>query len=197
MRIVFLRHTQSVANHKKIYSGKAEYELTSKGKKEILETKKFLNEFYNVDEFEIYSSPLKRCNELAEAILNLQKHKIVKREELIEYDFGEFEGFSYKELKNDKSFKLWCDDYINYKIPNGESISICSSRVNRFVDEVLKNNKDIIVISHQGIIKLAMIYLLNLSLNDFWKFEIKNGAIVEIEYNDGFAYLKNLINCNK
>ena len=92
-RISLIRHGRTEANDKGIYIGRTDYPLSQKG----------ISELYNkLDEFEyphvgkVYSSPLQRCTETAEILFPDSSVQIV--ENLIEMDFGDFEGKSADEL---------------------------------------------------------------------------------------------------
>ncbi|MGL4449675.1 MAG: histidine phosphatase family protein [Sarcina sp.] len=198
MKIIFVRHTQSEANHKRIYAGRIDYDLTELGEVQAIEISNSVEILYDTKEFskdtKIYTSPLIRCKKLAEKIAKNKGFEVVDVETLIEYNFGVFEGKSTEEIKDKIEYKKWSDDYINYKIPKGESLIECNERIINFLDEICKKDEDAIVITHEGVIKLSILHLLKLPIDNFWNFYSGNGAIVDIEYNQGFAYLKNLVN---
>lgn len=196
MRIIFIRHTQTEANQKKIYGGQVDYKLTTKGADDVIYTcEKLLSYYSDINKFEkIYTSPLSRCKILAYEINNNLNTTITNEESLLEYNFGIFEGKSFSDLESVIEYKDWCADYVAYKIPNGESLIECRDRVKSFIDTLLYENKDVIVVAHEGIIKLAILILLNLENNMFWNFKISNGGICEVEIKHGIAFIKNLIN---
>ncbi|MGL5574911.1 MAG: histidine phosphatase family protein [Sarcina sp.] len=198
MKIIFVRHTQSEGNYKRIYAGRIDYDLTELGEVQAIEISNSVEILYDTKEFskdtKIYTSPLTRCKKLAEKIAKNKGFEIVDVESLIEYNFGVFEGKSTDEIKDKIEYKKWSDDYINYKIPKGESLIECNERIINFLDEICKKDEDAIVITHEGVIKLSILHLLKLPIDNFWNFYSGNGAIVDIEYNQGFAYLKNLVN---
>ena len=69
MKILFVRHGESVDDIENRYGGSADFDLTEKGKKQVLESAK---KIFSLDEkFEIIlSSPLKRALQSAEIIAN-------------------------------------------------------------------------------------------------------------------------------
>src|SRR5699024_5460305 len=126
MDIIFLRHGETEDNIKKVYSHK-EVSLSGKGKEEILKAKEKIN---NMSFEKVYVSPLKRAKETLE-LLDL---KAIEDSRIEEYDFGIFAGKSYEEISKiySKETKLWTEDYINYKIPKGESFKNFYLRVISF-----------------------------------------------------------------
>lgn len=199
MRILLIRHTESVGNQKKVYAGTTDFDLTETG---IHQMKNVITQLSNMINptlhYTLYSSPLSRCTVLSDAIEGLIRQNKVIDSRLLETNFGLFEGKSYSELLNEipEIVEKWNKDLINYQIPNGESLKQCADRVNDFCHEILLKDEDVVVVSHGGIIKLLVLNLLNLDLSHFWKFFTSNGCIIEIEHNDGFGFLKNSIQLN-
>lgn len=199
MKIIIVRHTESEGNVLGVYGGVNNYKLTSQGIRQMEYVLKIIHERYNLNQYtKVYTSPLSRCLELSNKIKDKYKCQSKIHEGLIEFNFGIFEGKTYDYIKENYSEQCnqWFKDFINYKIPQGESIIACYKRVEDFTNYITKDNEDTIVITHGGIMKLIVIQLLNLSIEDYWKFYFGNGAILEVEYKDNFGYIRNLINNN-
>lgn len=199
MKIIIVRHTESEGNVSGVYGGVNDYKLTDKGLKQMEETLSIIDEKYELTpNTKVYTSPLSRCLDLSNKIKARYHCKTKIHEELIELNFGIFEGKTYNYIKenHNEQCEAWFNDYINYKIPQGESLIECYKRVDNFINNVTKDNQDIVVVTHGGIMKLIAIKLLNLSIEDYWKFYFGNGAILEVEYEDNFGYIRNLINNN-
>ncbi|KQL38989.1 hypothetical protein AN960_11880 [Bacillus sp. FJAT-25509] len=200
MRIFLIRHTESIGNRQKVYAGMTDFDLTEKGLSQIRGViTKFTKMIEPTSHYFLYSSPLRRCTLLSDAIGELiGESKIVDRR-LQETNFGLFEGKTYTDLLNEvpEVIEKWNEDLIHFQIPNGESLKQCAERVNTFCHDIRLKNEDVIVVSHGGIMKLLLLNLLNLDLSHFWKFYTSNGCIIEIEYNDGFGFLKNINQLNK
>lgn len=198
MRIILLRHTESEANFNKVYGGRKDFKLTDKGIKQIEELIEVLNDDYCItdcNDVRIYSSPLSRAKGFADSIGKVLKKDAMVDERLEEFDFGVFEGYGYEELKEDESYKLWCDDYFNYEIPNGESLRNFKVRVEGFVKEILRDDKkDLIIVSHEGVMKIILLYILKLPIENFWSFYCGNGSVVEIIYENKFGYIRRIHN---
>lgn len=198
MRVILLRHTESEANFNKVYGGKKDFKLTLNGEKQVCELVEILSEKYGLKEIEkirLISSPLSRAKYFADEIGRVINRKTEIALELQEFDFGIFEGYRYDQLKDKEEFKAWCNDYFNYEIPKGESLMSLKKRIEGFLAENIENSKeDFIIVSHEGVMKIIMLYLLKLPLENFWSFYCGNGSIVEIIYEDGFGYVKQLCN---
>lgn len=183
MKLILVRHTETVANSEKKYIGHEESALTDRG---IWQLKKLSLKLRGYKFDKIYSSPMSRTIQVANS-LNIKS--VVVDDRLKEINFGIFENKTYKEVEKmyQKEFQQWSEDYINYQIPKGESLIQVQKRVEDFVESLSEGTN--LIITHGGIIQCMIIHLLNLKVDDRWKFKIPLGSIVEIEYEDGYGIL--------
>ena len=183
MDIVFVRHGQTVENSHGKY-GSIDTPLSEKGRKQIEALKGALGDktFKN-----IYVSPLKRTIETAE-ILGLDG---LKEERIKEINFGIFEGKSYEEIYREYPLEtsLWVKDYIGYKIPKGESLMDLYNRVSSFLEKVIKDDNDVLVITHEGVIRCALCWVFD-NVEYFYKFKVNNGSITVVTVNEGYKYIE-------
>ncbi len=181
MGIYLVRHGQTEANLKKIYSGnKTDTPLTLKGRKQAQRAASY---FKNKRVTKIYSSSLGRALETAKAISNITGIEIIIDEKLSEIDFGIYEGLTWKESlqKYPKETDEWTKKGLSYKFPNGESFKDLLERIKEFFWD--KNDEDIIVICHEGVIRAAIICICKIDINSVWDYEVKNGSIIYVETN--------------
>lgn len=134
------------------YIGHTDEELNEEGRKQLTE---LVTTGYYPEVEAVFSSPLKRCIQTAEMIYP-DKNPILIRE-LIECDFGDFEGMSADELVNEESFKEWLRGGSDARPPFGESNGEFSTRIcNGFikiVEGLLKSGtREVAIITHGGII---------------------------------------------
>jgi alpha-ribazole phosphatase len=102
----------------------------------------------------IFSSPLKRCVQLAEAICPDNMNIIIDNR-LMEMNFGTWEMKNWQEISNSSEAQNWFNDYINVKCPGGESFKDLHIRVKGFLD-MLKNQKQFqqpLIVTHAGVIR--------------------------------------------
>lgn len=134
------------------YIGHTDEELNEEGRKQLTE---LVTTGYYPEVEAVFSSPLKRCIQTAE-IIYPDKPPILMRE-LIECDFGDFEGMSADELANEESFKEWLRGGSDARPPFGESNAefstrICSGFI-KIVEGLLKSGtREVAIITHGGII---------------------------------------------
>ncbi|AJA49390.1 putative adenosylcobalamin/alpha-ribazole phosphatase [Clostridium pasteurianum DSM 525 = ATCC 6013] len=188
MNIVFVRHGSTELNHKHVYAGVIDSEISQKGIEEIKSIKKYLQK---IKFHEVYSSPLKRAVKTTELLD--ENYKIDSR--LSEMNFGIFEGLSYSEIESKyaRESKAWVKDTLNYKIPKGESLIEVFNRTKAFIEEVSSKRGDILVVTHGGVIACALSLVFN-QYDYFYRFKIMHGTASVISIEDGYMYIK-AINC--
>ena len=95
--LYFIRHGKTEFNEKRLYCGSSDISLSSLGIKELKE--KIKNTRYKKAKLN-FTSGMKRANETFELIYGQDKFSIL--EGFKEFDFGDFEGKSYYDLKENK-----------------------------------------------------------------------------------------------
>ncbi|WP_130805340.1 histidine phosphatase family protein [Senegalia massiliensis] len=192
MKLILLRHPETIANSKKVYIGQTESKYTDRGRDQF---DKIVNNFdYDVDY--IYTSPMTRCKILAKGISEKIDTKLEIIENINELNFGIFENKNYKQVEKlyPNEWRNWIVDYINYAIPEGESLRELYTRVEEFLNILKKKDGKYLLVTHGGVIQTIIALLLDLDIDDRWHFKVSEGSLVEIDYIDDYGVLKNLIN---
>ncbi|MDO5707967.1 MAG: histidine phosphatase family protein [Andreesenia angusta] len=194
MNIVLVRHVETEANKDKKFSGWTDYPITKNGSIQRIKLGKEIKK-YDGNIEKIYSSPKNRTKYTAIHLSRILNKKIEFIEELIEVNFGIFEGKTGRYISENHSeiWESWNSDFVNYRVPDGESIMDLRNRVIPFIDSIIERDEDCIIVSHGAVIQTILIYLLNFDLKDMWRFQVKNGSYTEIEYTDGFGFLKKIV----
>ena len=103
----------------------------------------------------VFSSPLKRCKDSASIMF--QNNNIIVIDDFIEYNFGEFEGLTADELKDNDDFKNWLKGDIHARAPFGESNAefvhrICAA-FEKVIDGCIKTGtQKIAIVGHAGVL---------------------------------------------
>ena len=186
-KLILIRHGQTDMNKDQLYYGRLDVPINETGKEQAENTRKNLVEL-EIDYDKIYSSPMKRAYETAE-IVNYKNLEIEKDDELREMDFGIFEG-SYKEIikKYPEEMEKLKKDWKTYSYVTGENPFMLQKRALKFLEKIDKN-KNNMVVTHWGIICTLLSFLFSSELEGYWKYQVKNGGIVIIEFADGYPIL--------
>ena len=116
LRIRFVRHGLTASNEAHKYLGKSDAGLSEQGRKLLLEKRGSLQNEAGGDL--LFISPMRRCRETAE-ILFPEKEGICIPE-WTEIDFGDFEGRSFEELKDEPAYQAWLESGGRLPFPGGE-----------------------------------------------------------------------------
>lgn len=184
MEVLLTRHGQTEWNVLGKVQGRADIELNEKGIQQAEETGKVLKE-EKIDL--IICSPLKRAKQTAEIICKDRNIPIIYDEDVIERDFGEFEGINKKEF----DFEGYWSYKQNNKYEKAENIKDFFDRVYSFLDKIKEEykGKRILIVAHGGISIPVNCYfngipeddkLLNLVLGncEVAKYQYKNSEVV-------------------
>ncbi|NNM62962.1 MAG: phosphoglycerate mutase [Steroidobacteraceae bacterium] len=103
---------------------------------------------------EIHCSPLTRCMGLARRIA-APREPIVD-EDLVEIDFGAWEGLPWDEVPRD-AIDAWTRDIWGYRPGGGESAAMVASRWHRWLTRVQHGTaQTVIAVTHAGVIRVAL-----------------------------------------
>lgn len=186
MDIVFIRHGKTEANEKGIYDGLIDTALSIQGQAEAESAARLIK---GMAFDAVYLSPLKRAIQTA-GILGYEG-KCDDR--LREMNFGIFEGLNYGDMlkRYPDETENWARDYINYRIPKGESLMDVYERVSDFLSDISKKKGDILVITHEGVIKCALCSIFE-APEYFYRFNAVCCRFTQIVSEDGYKYIKSM-----
>lgn len=173
MEIYLIRHTTPDIE-KGICYGQSDIALKDTFSTEV---KHILNSIPNNFD-KVYSSPLKRCVQLA----NLIDENYSTDNRLMELNFGAWELKKWTEIPNNE-IQPWYDDWVNTSTKEGESYQELQNRVSSFLKETPNNYKRIAIVTHSGVIRALWSFFNKTELkNSFNSLDIKYGAVLKIVY---------------
>jgi alpha-ribazole phosphatase len=131
----------------------------------------------------LYSSPLQRCTILAKHILeNTKIDSIIEDARLMEMNFGDWELRNWDAIPQEV-LNPWMEDFVNVRVPNGESFVDLHDRVLDFLDNKLarENEKPVIIVAHAGVIRSFLCKINDVSLKDAFQNKVNYGDVIKIE----------------
>lgn len=131
----------------------------------------------------LYSSPLQRCVVLSKHILeNSQMDSIIEDSRLMEMNFGDWELKSWDDIPQEV-LNPWMADFVNVRVPNGESFVDLNERVLDFLENEVSNNKEkpLIIVAHAGVIRSILCKINTTPLQDAFKTKLDFGAVVKVK----------------
>ncbi|MFC1941194.1 histidine phosphatase family protein [Chloroflexota bacterium] len=180
--IILTRHGETEWNVGEIFRGRIDIELNETGIKQA----ELLAEYLSHIKIEaIYSSRLKRALMTAEAIARHHKLDVETAPGLIDFDFGQWQGLSNREVK-DKYKELyaeWISSPQRVTMPEGENLNDVRERAISVVDEVIaKYDGTVILVSHRVVNKVLICALLGLDNSRFWNIRQDTCGITAFTY---------------
>ena len=105
----------------------------------------------------VVTSPLQRCEQLAQALSRLQSNLTVKKDaRLREMNFGGWEGRPWADIAR-AELQAWTDDFASYRPGgSGESVNAFMARVAAAFD-ALPRTADTLWITHAGVIRAVQL----------------------------------------
>ena len=157
--IYLIRHGEAMGNVNGIFQGHTDCEISSKGKIQLECLKERCKEIeYDV----IFSSPLKRAIETAEAVNFYHDLPIQTDKGLMEINGGIFEGKKWDELPNlyPEAYDLWTNQHSKFTVEDGESMESVFNRITLTVTKLAARNrgKKIAIVSHGCAIRNFLCY---------------------------------------
>lgn len=144
LELVLLRHGHTKWNKERRYLGSSDLPLLPEEREKLAalrEQPELTGSFWRV-----YCSNLLRCRETLSSIAPSLEAKAVYDSRLQETCFGEWEGRTYEQLKNNPQYRSWIDDPAAVTPPGGEAWEDFAARLEQFlsglVDEAAAEIRD-------------------------------------------------------
>jgi len=178
MKLILVRHGQSIYNLENKFTGWKDVDLTDKGRNEAIKAGKLLNNNNFVFDY-AYTSNLKRAQETLSIILNQLNSKLspIKNEALNERDYGDLIGRNKADAAKEfgeEQVQIWRRSY-DIPPPGGESLKMTCDRTLPYFKKILKlvlEDNNIIIAAHGNSIRAIVKELFDYSSELILKTEI-------------------------
>jgi len=156
-RLLLLRHGQTELSRQRRYSGRGDPELTDIGRRQAADAARYLSQKGGIAA--VVSSPLQRARATATAAADALGLPVRVDDDLIETDFGEWEGLTFLEAaqRHPDVHGRWLRD-TGLRPPGGESFDDVAARVHRVRDRIVADYgpSTVLVVSHVTPIKTLL-----------------------------------------
>ncbi|WP_208559069.1 histidine phosphatase family protein [Marinilactibacillus kalidii] len=161
-KIITIQHTESVHHTNGMIGSWTDWDLTEKGRKDADQIARVLTDEFDLSEYKLYASDLKRAVQTAEALAALVDLEIERDIRIRERDLGEACGKSVKWLKeNIVKHEKTIDDRI---FPSAESQRDSWERLRPFYKQIMEEGCAIIV-AHGDILKQFHLMMLGYEID--------------------------------
>ena len=185
--IILIRHGETEWNSQQRMQGHSNSDLSEVGRAQI----QALGELMKNESFDhIYSSDSLRTRQTAEAITQYSGHTLQFDKRIREKNLGVFEGLTSTEAKerHPEIYRLFKTAGANYVIDEGESTQQLLERALDFIEEIrLRHLQErVVMVTHGGVVRVLMKYVLGLSIDAPTRFIIKNTGIFVLIWNENW-----------
>ena len=182
MKLILVRHGQTESNKLGRIQGINDSPLTDVGREQA---EAAAHALASEAPFALYSSPLPRAIQTAEAIGSRAGVRPAEVKELIEMDVGKFEGLSGPQLRErfPDVMRSWDEDPASTVMPGGESLHDVRDRAWPAVRSLAKRHESetVVAVTHNFTIHTIVCTAMDMPLNNFRKLRIDLGAITRLE----------------
>jgi len=191
-RLMLLRHGQTELSVNRRYSGRGNPALTELGRRQAAAAAQYLGARGGVDA--VISSPLQRAQETAAAAAAALGLDVTVDDDLIETDFGDWEGLTFSEAaEHDPELHgRWMRD-TSISPPGGESFDAVAHRVRRARNRLIAEHGSatVLVVSHVTPIKTMLQFALDAGASILHRLHLDLASLSIAEfYPDGPSSVK-------
>lgn len=183
-RLLLIRHGETALNREMRYIGLRDDELTETGRFQARQLAAALAIFPIAA---VYSSPLQRAYQTAQAIATHHDLEVLRNEALIESNFGLWEGLTAQEVKargpeDAEILSAWQNDP-TLAPPQGESLEAMSQRVLTAVATIVQEHQEqtIALVTHTGPLKALLCAALSTSMSTAFHIFLDPGTISVVD----------------
>lgn len=183
-KIYLVRHGKIDCGKKKRYIGTTDLPLCPEGLDQARKLKGF---FEDIDIEKAYASPLERCKQTSEIILEDKKLECTVVEDLKEIHMGTWEGksFDYMKERFPEQFADRGCHIDTFVPPMGESFEMLQKRVMPVVETIIKSTSgNILIVAHAGVNRVILSKLFGFNLNRVLNVIQPYGCINELSWDD-------------
>ena len=178
-KVTLVRHGQTERSARAAYSGQLDIPLTSLGREQA---RRCAERIAGAGVDGVYTSPLVRARDTAQAIADAAGVPLTVEERLIEVDYGPFEGFDRDgaRAKYGQRFTDWRADPFGSPVPGMEPLPVALERASAATADALEACEHPVLVAHQGILRIVLIALGELAPGDYFSLRLREAEPIVI-----------------
>lgn len=179
-QLLLVRHAQTEENQHRRLQGQRDTPLSDMGLRQAQRVAEVLRG-ETIDA--LWTSPLQRARHTAEQIQRFHDCPMTEIAELMERNFGEFEGRPVQALFDAEA--AHSGDPNTFKIPGGESMSELRHRVDQFWQACRKSgHRNLVLVGHAGFFRALIGRILSLEFAQWSQLPQANTCLHRFRFND-------------
>ncbi len=181
MRLYIVRHAETTWNLAGRYQGRRESALSARG---MQQGAKLAEAFAELEPpiARIVTSPMHRTRATAAFVAERLNVPMTTDDALIEIAHGTWEGRMRDEIAaNDpERYRRWREDPAQVSFDQGESLADVLQRWRRF-RAVFAVDEPTLLVTHDAIVRVALLDITGRPLGDFWAMHVENAAFAVVD----------------
>lgn len=194
-QVLLIRHGRTVWNQEARFRGQADVPLDSTGQHEAKVTARYVAARWPLSA--VYTSPLSRALETAQAIAQAQGLQAQPLTGLLDLNFGQWQGLALAEVRvhYPDLLRAWFEAPHTVRFPEGEGLQEVRQRAASALRETVHRHpsQTVALVAHTVVNQVLLCAVLGLGNDSFWQFRQDTCAINVIEW-DGNQYRLALMN---
>jgi alpha-ribazole phosphatase len=189
-RLLLVRHARIAADHAGRFIGATDLPLDDFGRSQC---RGLATRVGGLSPRRCYSSPKQRCTQTAEVLA--RNLPINVDDDLREIDFGRWEDCSFEQVRHTDPDLVdrWATFAPDFTFPGGEGLTEFLCRVRATTDRLVEESAEtVLVVTHGGVIRAMICYLLGLAPRQYVLFHVGYAALAVIDLYDGQGVLSAL-----
>lgn len=142
----------------------------------------------------IYSSPLERAFDTAQAIAKDRDLDVITRDELLDTHVGTWTNLTLAECALREEWKIVQEHPTQFAFPDGESFIDVLGRMNKVVNELVEKHvgENIVVTCHRDPIILLLGSYMGVHMDLFQRIPCKPASMSEVVFTNGVARVESV-----
>ena len=186
MQLLLIRHGETAANAERRVQGHLDVPLSGRG---LRESERLAGRVAGLPVAALYSSPLRRARQTADAIAEQLSLDIEERDELMERDVGALSGLVWDEVmeRYPEFIRARAEPNPTIDVPGYELDDAFNLRVHTVLEAIIARHPEqtVAVVTHGGVIASFCRQTLQIEAGRPAPFDIGNGSINVFDIQDG------------
>jgi alpha-ribazole phosphatase len=190
--LVLIRHAETESRYSGRYLGATDVPRSARGHRQAIG---LTHAWDRLGPERCFCSPLLRTRQTLDPIIRKFNVPVEFNDPLREVDFGRWEGLTFAEIAAQYPAEVnrWAGGDLHFSFPGGESMARFVTRIEQVADRMVQEpSNTIAVMTHGGVIRFMLCYLLGLPFEKYLLFDIKPASLTLLDIFDGKGVLAGL-----
>ena len=196
--IVLVRHGECRGNREGLFRGRSNFPLNRIG---LSQARELAKEIKPLSPDKIFTSPLSRARQTAEAINQECNSEIEVREGMNNIELGPWEGKAkeYIAEKYPEQWQLWLNEPEKMMVPGMEPLDKVQQRAHADLNDIIQHysGKTIIIVSHRAVLKPLIACCIRINKPYFWRIHLDTASYSIMHFDKLRGFILAQLNQNR